>query len=451
MPPRYPEGGLEVVTKSARVENQRALWGMSGYQWMVLFAAWLGWGFDAFDALLFNYVAPQCIPALLGIPLDSPEARPAALYWTGALTSLLLVGWALGGVAFGRLADAIGRSRTLMLTILLYSLGTAACAFAPNLVWLALFRFISSLGIGGEWAAGAAMVAEVVPERRRLEAGALLYSAAPVGIFMAGFVSSLVVEDLMPGDPAVSWRYVFLAGLVPAFLAIGLRWFIHEPEVWRQASGSRMAELFSPEMRRRTFSGLTMALAALLTWWSCNAFLPLVAGSLAQGWAAGQGLAGAELAEAISSWKSWTINLFNFGGLLGTFLTVPLARSLGRRATFGIYFAVSGFTLLTTFGADLSAPVRLGMFFLIGLTGYGVLGSFTYYLPELFPTRLRATGSGFCYNIGRVLTAAGPFFVASVASGGGAVLEVMFLVGFIPLAALLFLPWVVETRGQPLS
>ena len=133
------------------------------YQSMVLFAAWLGWGFDVFDALLFNYVAPNAVPTLLGLELGSAEARAATPYWTGILTAMLLVGWAVGGVLFGVICDRIGRVRTMMLTMLLYSLGTAACAFAPNIWVFIVFRIVASLGIGGEWAAGASMVAEVVP------------------------------------------------------------------------------------------------------------------------------------------------------------------------------------------------------------------------------------------------------------------------------------------------
>ena len=143
------------------------------YQWTVLFAAWLGWGFDVFDGLLFNYVAPNCVPTLLGLAIGSPEAKQATLFWTGLLTSVLLLGWAAGGVVFGLVCDRIGRTRTLLLTMLLYAVGTAACAFAPNIWWLLVFRVVASLGIGGEWAAGASMVAETVPEEKRVEAGAL--------------------------------------------------------------------------------------------------------------------------------------------------------------------------------------------------------------------------------------------------------------------------------------
>src|ERR1044072_5179870 len=173
---------------------------MNGYQWTVLFAAWLGWGFDIFH----------------GLTIGSPEAKAAALRWTGFLSSLLLVGWAIGGIVFGRLTDRIGRTRTLVLTMAIYAVGTAACAFAPNIWVLALFRFVSALGIGGEWGAGAAMVAEVVPEKRRVECGALLYTSAPVGLFLAGFVNYRIAGGWLRDSPETSWRWVFAAGLPPA-------------------------------------------------------------------------------------------------------------------------------------------------------------------------------------------------------------------------------------------
>src|SRR5262245_25535771 len=267
---------------------------MNRYQWTVLFAAWLGWGFDVFDGLLFNYVAPNCVPTLLHLKLGSPEAKAAALHWTGLLTSLLLVGWALGGIVFGRIADRIGRTRTLLLTMLLYSFGTAACALAPNLATLALFRFISSLGIGGEWAAGAAMVAEVVPEHRRLEAGALLYTSGPLGLFLATFVTWQIQGVHMSGSPETAWRYVFLTGLIPAGAALLVRMFVREPERWTSARTDakppRLRELFTPSHRRETLSGLAMSVVALVTWWSCNAFIPLVATGLAAAEATTRGL-----------------------------------------------------------------------------------------------------------------------------------------------------------------
>ena len=438
---------------------RRLVLDMDGYQWTVLLAAWLGWGFDAFDSLLFNFVAPNCVPTLLHLQIGSPAAKAATLQWTGYLTSLLLLGWAAGGVLFGYVADRLGRTRTLLLTMLVYALGTAACAFAPNLWVLALCRGAASLGIGGEWAAGAAMVAEVVPEKRRIEAGALLYTSAPMGLFLATFLNFQIAGRFWKGQPEVSWRYVFLCGLLPAAVALALRFFVHEPERWQKAASSapppRLAEIFSPGIRAITLSGFSMAVIALIAWWSCNAFLPVVATGLAQTEAQRRALDPAATQTLIEGWKKIATNSFNWGGLLGTLLTVPAAKLLGRKVMFALYFTASGAAILATFGLDLAPETRLVMYFLIGLTVFGVFGAFTYYLPELFPTRLRGTGAGFCYNVGRLIAAIGPILVGSIAAQGAnsltSALRALFYVGFVPLAGLFLLPWAIETKGRTLE
>ena len=425
------------------------------YQWTVLLAAWLGWGFDVFDGLLFNYVAPNCVPTLLGLAIGSPEAKQATLFWTGLLTSVLLLGWAAGGVIFGVICDRIGRTRTLLLTMLLYAIGTAACAFSPNIWWLLAFRVVAALGIGGEWAAGASMVAETVPEGKRVEAGALLYTAAPMGLFLATFVNLQVAGHWFADSPEVSWRYVFLFGLLPAAAAFMVRLFVKEPERWRSLGDNRrvrIAELFGPELRRYTVSGFLMALTALLTWWSCNAFIPVVSSGLARTAAEAQGLGPSETLAMVEHWKTLATSWFNLGGLIGTLLTIPASKYLGRKAMFSIYWVASAAAILATFGLDLTPGMRLYLYFAIGLSVFGVFGSFTYYLPELFPTRVRGTGAGFCYNIGRVFASVGPFVVGSIAARGtSAAVDVLFYVGFIPLLGLLFMPWVIETRGRVLT
>jgi MFS family permease len=430
---------------------------MNSYQWLVLFAAWLGWGFDVFDGLLFNYVAPNCVPTLLDLPLGSPEAKAATLQWTGILTSVLLIGWAAGGVLFGKIADRIGRTKTLLLTMLLYSIGTAACAFAPNIWVLMLCRIISSLGIGGEWAAGAAMVAEVVPENRRVEAGALLYTSAPMGLFLATFIT-FQVTGVYFNDPAVSWRYVFLFGLLPAAVAFIVRLFIKEPERWKRVAANetaRIRELFGPKYLRITISGFCMAVTALIMWWSCNAFIPVVAKGLAARESALLGLdaLGTELMG--QSWIKTATNAFNLGGLIGTLLTIPAAKFLGRKKMFFIYYAAAAASIMAAFGLDLDPHTRLYFYFPIGLTVFGVFGSFTYYLPELFPTRLRGTGAGFTYNIGRLIAAIGPFLVGSIAASGSNALDsamgVLFWVGIVPVIGIFLLPFVIETKGLALA
>ncbi len=431
------------------LRSGRCLLDMNGYQWTVLFAAWLGWGFDVFDGLLFNYVAPNCVPTLLGLPLGSKAAKAETLHWGGILTSILLIGWAIGGILFGRVADKIGRTRTLLLTMTVYAVGTALCAIAPNIWILGICRVISSLGIGGEWAAGASMVAEVVPEKRRVEAGALLYTSAPIGLFLATFVNFQIAGVFLKSDPAHSWRWVFLSGLIPALFAFLVRIFVKEPERWKDAASRgiapRIAELFSPQYRRITLSGFSMAVTALIMWWSCNAFIATVARGLA-------GIAG--LPGEAETWTKIATNCFNWGGLLGTLLTAPISKALGRKPMFILYFVGSAASLICAFGLDLAPHTRLYMYFPIGLTVFGVFGSFTYYLPELFPTRLRGTGAGFCYNVGRIIASAGPFLVGNIAARGAnavnSAMAALVWVGVVPLVGLLAMPWVIETKGRGL-
>ncbi len=429
---------------------------LTRYQWTVFAAAWLGWGFDIFDGLLFNFVAPNAIPTLLDLPIGGAEAKAALPYWTGILNSLLLLGWAAGGVLFGPISDRFGRKRVLLLTMVLYAIGTASCAFVTEMWQLVIFRIIASLGIGGEWAAGSAMVAEVVPEDKRVEAGALLYTSAPLGLFLATFVNAEVAGDWFAHDPSMSWRYVLLFGLIPAAVAFVVRSFVREPERWASATAhaapARVREIFAPAVRTRTASALIVTLVALITWWSCNAFLQALANALAGAEALTRALDPAATAALKQSWIKLGTNCFNWGGLIGTLLTIPIAKHLGRRKLFAIYFSASAIAVLAACGIDLPSETRLYLWFFIGLSVFGVFGAFPFYLPELFPTRLRSTGSGFCYNIGRVITAGGVFLVGSIAQSAKGdphiILQTLFMIGFVPIVGLLLLKWVVETRGQ---
>ena len=309
--------------------------------------------------------------------------------------------------------------------MMLYAVGTAACSVAPNIWVLVACRIVSALGIGGEWAAGAAMVAEVVPENRRVEAGALLYTASPVGLFLATFVTYQITGVYFT-DPATSWRYVFLCGLIPAAAALAVRMFIKEPERWKKttaAQRAKISELFSPKYRALTISGFCMAVTALITWWSCNAFISVVAKGLCTGRVdkthrcrnsrssvdGGHGSAmGQDRNEHIQSWRTDRDITDDTGGKdPWTSKNVPgLFRRFGGRFDGRIWFGsrTAHAVCTCTFRSD--------------LTTYGIFGAFTFYLPELFPTRLRGTGSGFTYNIGRLFAAVGPFIVGSVAASG---------------------------------
>ncbi len=432
--------------------------GLTRYQLLAVTAAWLGWGFDVFDALLFNYVAPNAVPTLLGLEIGSAVAKEATFYWTGVMTALLLAGWAIGGILFGVVADRIGRTRTLLLTMVIYSIGTAACAFAPSLGWLIFFRAIASLGIGGEWAAGATLVAEVVPEHRRVEFGVLLQTASPIFLFLATGVNYLIAGVLMPDQPELSWRVVFLFGLLPAAVVFYFRSRLEEPERWVKTpehARASIKDLFSPELRAITLGGFLISFVVLVTWWSCNAFIPVVATGLAQASAALDGLDRSATLALSESWKLQATAWFNLGGIIGGLLIIPISWYIGRKPMIAGYLIACVLAIVCTFAFDIPAATRIALYFTVGISVYGLACVFPFYLPELFPTRLRATGAGFCYNAGRLVAAAGPFLVSAIAvQGAGGLpkaLEVLSFVALAPLLGLLVLPWVVETRGRQLT
>lgn len=422
-------------------------------QWFLLVGAWLGWGFDIFDGFLLTYVLPLCVPALLHLPPSSVEATRAVYRWGGVMTSTMLLGWAAGGIGFGMLADRYGRVRVLGWTILTYALATGACALAPDLRWLLLFRVVASLGIGGEWAAGAVLVSETVPERWRLRAGPLLFTAAPAGLLGARILHHVVAEVWLPEHPAIAWRVVLACGVIPAVLALALRMRGREPDVWMpsRAASARpsLVRLFDREWVRHTWSGTYLATMVAITWWGCNAFLPLLWGGLGEAEAAGRGLDPRAAAALCDTYRTVGATLFNVGGVLGALACAPLAERVGRRAMLATYLLASAAALAVTYGMAWPAPVRLALTFAVGITTFGTPASFTFYLPELFPTYLRGTGSGFCFNTGRIIAAAAPLAIAaSVASQGGGIVpafRALFYLAAVPLIACALLPTAVET------
>jgi MFS family permease len=433
--------------------------GLTRYQWLVILAAWLGWGFDVFDAMLFNFVAPNAIPTLLGLELGSAAARSATVFWTGLLSAVLLIGWAVGGALFGRLADRYGRKRALLATVLVYALGTACCALAADIWQLTAFRALTSLGIGGEWAIGAALVAESVPERHRVAAGTLLQTASPLGIMLASLVNYQIAGVWLAAEPSSSWRFVFLCGLAPVLLAIFVRLYIDESAAWR-AQGAlqpqpRLAALTAPALWPATRAAVFVSVIGIVTWWAVNAFIPVLGSSLATELLRSSGLDPAQHASMVEAWKARASNAFNLGGLLGCFAAIPLAQRLGRRSTFAGYFLASAVAIFAVFGLPLTAEARIWGLFLVGLPVYGIFSVYVFYLPELFPTRLRAFGSGLSFNLGRLIAAAGPFIVGTLAARASGnsdmIVGTLVWIGLIPLlAAPLSLRWVVETRGRAL-
>ena len=219
-----PDQPRQAESKNDGSPNKRGIpffASLTRYQMMILASAWFGWLFDSFDNIVFVYLAPFCVPSLLGIsPASEPDAaKQAIVFYTSVLSSLLLFGWAAGGVIFGFLTDKIGRSKTMMITVLLYSAGTGLCAFSFNIWFLIAFRFISALGVGGEWASGAALVSESVPNDKRVLGGTFLYSAAPFGTLLAYLVTQLFSVTLPVGEN-LGWRLVFATALIPSIFSV---------------------------------------------------------------------------------------------------------------------------------------------------------------------------------------------------------------------------------------
>src|SRR5271169_2882702 len=194
--------------------------GVSRYQLLVLLVAWLGWVFDSMDATIYNLVLTPALRELLG-----SRNTPENIGWYGGIIlAIFLVGWAVGGILFGILADYLGRARTLVITILIYAVFTGLAGFAHSWWQLAIYRFLTALGIGGEWAAGAALVAEVWPEAKRARAAGVLQSAWAAGFLIAAVVNLLLREH--------GWRSLFVVGVAPAVVALFVRLWVKEPERW---------------------------------------------------------------------------------------------------------------------------------------------------------------------------------------------------------------------------
>jgi MFS family permease len=416
--------------------------GVTRYQWLVLVVAWLGWVFDSMDSTIYALVLHPALHDLLGRGSMAPTQEQIGWYG-GIIFSIFLIGWAVGGVGFGILADRLGRTRTLIITIVVYAAFTGLAAASQTWWQLAIFRFLTALGIGGEWAAGASLVAEVWPAERRARAAGLLQSAWAVGFFFAALVN-LALKDF-------GWRTVFLVGIVPALVALLVRYAVKEPERWvrtRRESASlggawpSLAELFEPALRRDTLVGSALAFVAVFGLWGATNWVPTLIRTLPD-------LKLLTAAEQ-SAWTSYATMALNAGALAGYLAFGPLADAFGRLPVFG-FMCLGSLVMLPT--AFLTPHAALHVLLLLPLLGFfnnGIFSGFPIYLPELYPTRIRATGAGFCFNAGRVLASGAPFLTGVLVSTLGGFGRAASAVALIYLAGLAVLPFARETRGQPL-
>jgi MFS family permease len=420
---------------------------VSSYQWLVLLVAWLGWVFDAMDGTIYAMVQKPVITELLG-----PGATGADVgFYSSAVFSVMLIGWALGGLVFGVVADYVGRTRALTITILIYSLFTGLSALADTWWQLAIFRFITGLGLGGEWAAGAALVAEVWPDRLRARAGAMLQSAAAFGFLLAALANRVV--------GIYSWRYVFLVGALPALLVLAIRMVVKEPETWVQARDERkkseaetftLWQLFQPRLRRDTLVASTLAFVVLLGLWGSTMWIPAAIREIAAASPEAAGLSGADLERFLTVKASDGVMLLNAVSLFGYLLFGPLADAIGRRGTFFLYFLGAVVTFPIAFLTTSSVSTLFLLIPFVGIFTLGVTSGFPIYLPELFPTAVRTTGVGFCYNLGRIVTAGGVFITGYLVGVMGSSAKAASAVSLVYLVGMLVLIFARETRGQKL-
>jgi len=391
-----------------------------------LVAAGLGWMLDAFDVTLFAMALPA-IRAELG--LSGAQA--------GALGSVTLLGAAAGGVAFGLLADRSGRTRALILSVALYSVFTAACGLATTVTQLVVFRALLGLGMGGEWASGAALVSETWPAQHRGKALGFMQSGWAIGYAAASLVNAVV-------QPAFGWRAVFFVGILPAFFTLWVRRNVEEPPIWKAASQAGvkregLAIAFRRPLLRLTVALTLMNMFTLFAWWGFYLWLPSYLTQPPE-----QGGVGLQLLSS-----SAFILVMQVGMWFGYVTFGFVSDRIGRKRTYVTYLlAAAGLLFLYVTVRNPVALLALGPFVAFFATGY--FSGFGAVTAEIFPTSIRASAQGFTYNVGRVASAVAPWAVGSLAQSHGYGMALSLSSAAFLAAAFVWI-WIPETRGRELS
>lgn len=384
---------------------------LSSQQWKSGIAAWLGWLFDGLDIHLYTLVAPMFVALLLGVDSTNPSVK----HYMAWIQASFLVGWAVGGGFFGRLGDKLGRSRALVLTILTYAIFTGLSFFAQTWWQLMICRFLAALGIGGEWAVGASLLSETWPRKWGPWIAAVLQSAVNCGVMLAcvaGYVMAFI-PDLVPGlaerIPGLAERCVFLVGVLPAFLVLWIRRAVPETEEWHAAQktvGEKqpgVSELFQGAVLKTTVLTLLVCALSLTAHWAFTFWSVQHISALAKA----DGFTPKQLQQLSSS----VLMLVMVSSIIGNFVAGFIAKFTGYRTAIVLLCVAYCGSLSVTYGVPRS---QASLWYFLPLMGVcqGVFGLFTMYLPPLFPTLLRTTGAGFCYNIGRIAAAGGTVFFA---------------------------------------
>ena len=391
-----------------------------------LVAAGFGWMLDAFDVMLYALV-------LAALMTDLGIAKATA----GLLGSVTLVASAAGGLLFGVIADRYGRTRALVGSILIYSVFTAACGFAQTLTQLAIFRTFLGLGMGGEWASGAALVSETWPAAHRGKALGLMQSSWAIGYAAAALVTAIVL-------PRWGWRAVFFVGVLPALFTVWIQRRVEEPLAWRQLQAERRPRGSFRAVFRGPLAALTVAVTlmnacTMFAWWGFNLWIPAYLSLPATQGGVGLSatvMSGFVIAMQVGMWFGYVT--FGF-----------VSDSVGRKRAYIVYLLTAA-VLIFAYGAARSPTLLLLLGPFVAFFGTGYFTGFGAVTAEIYPTEIRATAQGFTYNIGRIASAVAPFMVGRVAEtrGFGFALSIVS-VSFV-LAAIMW-RWIPETKGRDLQ
>jgi MFS family permease len=435
---------------------------MNRYHWFVLIVAALGWLFDCLDQQLFNIARAPAMKDLL-----APGLNPKA--YAGYATSIFLIGWATGGLIFGVVGDRFGRARTMMITILIYSLCTGLSALSKGFWDFAFYRFITGLGVGGEFAVGVALIAESVPAVARPHALALLQALSAAGNITAALISILLghLEASGVGGNLMgmaAWRWMFVIGAFPALLVVFIQRKLKEPEAWVKMkaagiasgiqAGSYGALFANPTWRKNTFIGVLLACSGVIGLWGIGFFAIDLQRSILEKTFRAEGLSGSQLNGALMRWSGYASLMINIGAFFGMLTFGKIAHKMGRRPAFAMAFIAALFSTALVF-LKLETRGDFWMLIVMGFCQLSLFAGYAIYFPELFPTSLRSTGTSFCYNVGRFIAAGGPTVLGLLTSQVfKAQAEPMRYAGLtmcsIFILGLLVLPFAPETKDQPL-
>jgi MFS family permease len=444
---------------------------LTPYQWFVFVVCCMAWDLDCLDQQLFVLARDPAIAALTNLQVRDKQVGQ----YGAQATAMFMVGWAIGGIIFGVLGDRLGRVKTLTITIGLYALFTGLSAFSQGVYDFMGYRFLTGLGVGGAFAAAVVLLAESVPDAPRPYVLGLFQASSVIGNCTAALISlqlGSMQKDgyFTPGEWLTPWRIMFLIGIIPGLLLVVVQFSLREPDKWlamrdAQRAGARQspfqaffgtlhALLTTSPWNRRVLFGLLLTGAGVIGLWGIGFFSPRLVGMALESTFKAEGLEGAALNGEVTRWRGIT-SLFA-GAFFGIFAFSTVTGLFGRKPTFAFFFLCGALATAGTFRYLQTRDDVMWMIPLMGFFQLSVFGGFAIYLPELFPTRYRSTGTSFCYNAGRMLAAMGPFTLGLLESqvydgyGQDAIRFAGVTMCSVFAMGILALPFLPETKGQPL-